>query len=194
MNFRIIYILFFILAVANRYRMMLAVKARRKIPGNITAGWTFKAMLAFYHIMAFGTLVDFLFVPRSINYWVSISGLILYFFGIIAREWAVKTLNEYWSVNIEMREGQKLIKTGPYRYLRHPNYLCLACEVLGFPLIFNSFYFFAFALMVYLPLILIRVYLEEKELISQFGQEYIYYRNEAWAFFPLPVGKKGVRL
>ena len=194
MGLKIIFILFFILAVANRYRMTLAIKARKKIPGNVKAGWTFKAMFVFYHMMAYGTLIEFLLIPRSMNYWVSILGLFLYLFGIIAREWAVKTLDEYWSVNIEMREGQQLIRIGPYQYLRHPNYFCLACEVAGFPLIFNSYYIFALVLMLYFPLILIRTYLEEKELIGQFGQAYLNYRNEVWAFCPIPIGKKGIRL
>ena len=191
--FTIAYVVFFIFAIGNRYRMRREVLRKDKIPGKVKAAWTATAMFVFYHIIAYGSLIEFFLAKRTINYLITAIGLSIYLFGVIARGWAVKTLDRYWSLNVEIRENHPLIKTGPYRYLRHPNYFCHSLEILGFPLIPNAYYMFGFAVIFYLPVIFIRIYLEEKELIKKFGQAYKDYQKEVWGISPFPLFKKGVK-
>lgn len=51
------------------------------------------------------------------------------------RYWAVSTLGERWSTRILVLPGSAPITTGPYRYLRHPNYLAVVVEIACVPLI-----------------------------------------------------------
>ena len=191
--FTIAYIVFFIVVMGNRYRLRRKVLTQEKIPGQVKAAWTATAMFVFYHIIAYGSLLEFLLLKREINYIVTGIGLGMYLFGIFARGWAVKTLDKYWSLNVEIREEHPLIKSGPYRYLRHPNYLCHSLEVLGFPLIPNAYFMFIFAVLFYMPVIAIRIHLEEKALIEKFGERYLAYRREVWGIFPFPIFKAGVK-
>jgi methyltransferase len=54
------------------------------------------------------------------------------------RYWAIQSLGRYWNTRIIIVPGAKKIASGPYRYLRHPNYLAVALELLSLPLIFNA--------------------------------------------------------
>ena len=54
------------------------------------------------------------------------------------RYWAILSLGDYWNTRILVVPGAKLVARGPYRYLRHPNYLVVAVEVATFPLIFGA--------------------------------------------------------
>ena len=54
------------------------------------------------------------------------------------RYWAIKALGDHWNTRILVVPGEKLVRRGPYRYVRHPNYLVVATEVLALPLIFGA--------------------------------------------------------
>jgi protein-S-isoprenylcysteine O-methyltransferase Ste14 len=51
-------------------------------------------------------------------------------------------------------------------------------EALGIPAIFNSYYTLGFAALIYAPLIIVRAYLEERELIKIFGKDYVRYSTK----------------
>jgi methyltransferase len=50
------------------------------------------------------------------------------------RWWAVATLGRRWSVRVITWPGLAPVETGPYRWLRHPNYLAVVVEVAALPL------------------------------------------------------------
>ena len=57
-------------------------------------------------------------------------------FGLLqgARVWILATLGERWTTRIIVLPGEKLVATGPYRYLSHPNYAVVAGEIAVLPL------------------------------------------------------------
>jgi methyltransferase len=54
------------------------------------------------------------------------------------RYWAIFSLGEHWSTRILVVPGADLVRRGPYRYVRHPNYVVVAVEILTLPLIFGA--------------------------------------------------------
>jgi methyltransferase len=54
------------------------------------------------------------------------------------RYWAILSLGENWNVRVFVVPRRRLVKSGPYRYFSHPNYLVVAVEVLTLPLIFGA--------------------------------------------------------
>ncbi len=54
------------------------------------------------------------------------------------RYWAILSLGEYWNTRILVVPGAKPVRRGPYRYLKHPNYVVVVVEILTFPLIFGA--------------------------------------------------------
>jgi methyltransferase len=54
------------------------------------------------------------------------------------RWWAVTTLGRFWNVRILVHPGGQAITTGPYRFMRHPNYLAVVIEMAAVPLIHGA--------------------------------------------------------
>lgn len=65
--------------------------------------------------------------------------LLVVFVGLqVARIWVIATLGRYWTTRIITIPGAPLIGHGPYRLLRHPNYLIVGLEIPLLPLAFGQ--------------------------------------------------------
>lgn len=54
------------------------------------------------------------------------------------RIWVLVSLGRFWNTKILILPGEKLVKKGPYRWIKHPNYWIVASELVLLPLIFNA--------------------------------------------------------
>ena len=54
-----------------------------------------------------------------------------------ARLWVLASLGDRWTTRIIVVPGAPLVASGPYRFLRHPNYCIVAAEILVLPLAFG---------------------------------------------------------
>ena len=65
--------------------------------------------------------------------------LIALFAGLQAlRVWVVATLGPYWTTRIITMDRAPLVRRGPFRYLRHPNYWVVCAEIAVLPLAFGD--------------------------------------------------------
>ena len=55
-----------------------------------------------------------------------------------ARVWVIASLGPYWTTRIITLPGAPLVRRGPYRFLRHPNYWVVAAEIAVLPLAFGA--------------------------------------------------------
>ncbi len=56
----------------------------------------------------------------------------------VGRLWVISTLGPYWTTRIITLKNAPLVKRGPYRFVRHPNYLIVAGEIAVLPLAFGA--------------------------------------------------------
>ena len=56
----------------------------------------------------------------------------------LGRLWVVASLGPYWTTRVITIPGEPLVRRGPYRFLRHPNYLVVAIEIAVLPLVFDA--------------------------------------------------------
>jgi len=54
------------------------------------------------------------------------------------RAWVLITLGRYFTTRIITLADAPLVRRGPYRFVRHPNYLVVVCEILVLPLVFGE--------------------------------------------------------
>lgn len=67
-------------------------------------------------------------------------GVLLAFYGLLqlARIWIIASLGRYWTTRIVTVPDAPLVRRGPYRWLRHPNYWLVAAEIALLPLVFGE--------------------------------------------------------
>ena len=64
---------------------------------------------------------------------------IVFVLAQVMRFWALFSLGRFWNTKILVLPGAKVVEKGPYRFMRHPNYIIVATEILMIPLIFQAY-------------------------------------------------------
>jgi len=80
------------------------------------------------------------------------------------RYWAIASLGEYWSTRVVVVPGARVVRRGPYRVLRHPNYLVIVLEFLILPLLMRAPLTLILFSLANLALLRQRIRIEEKAL------------------------------
>lgn len=116
------------LVLANRNTQRL--KAR----GAVEIGAGHYRFIVLMH-MAWLMAVLWLMPAPLVIYWGWIAVFLLL---QAARVWVIASLGPYWTTRIISLPDVPLVKRGPYRFIRHPNYLVVAGEILALPLAFGE--------------------------------------------------------
>ncbi|CAM4046645.1 Isoprenylcysteine carboxyl methyltransferase [Mesobacillus thioparans] len=112
----------------------------------------------------------FLFLIAEVNlfdkhlseYWPVLLTLFLFTQGM--RIWALASLGRFWNTKIIILPGAQVVKRGPYKIIKHPNYLIVAIEILVIPLMFNAYITMALFTLLNIMILSIRIPAEEKAL------------------------------
>lgn len=89
------------------------------------------------HVLFFISLITE-YVFTSTGYY-SIPLLVLYFLLLAFKGWVIFSLGRFWNTKILHISGYPLVKKGPYRFLKHPNYIIVIAEIALIPLIFHLY-------------------------------------------------------
>jgi protein-S-isoprenylcysteine O-methyltransferase Ste14 len=111
------------------------------------------------------------------------AGVVLFTFGGALRLWPVFVLGRRFSGLVAIQPGHTLVTTGIYRRIRHPSYLGLLLNALGWSLAFRSGVGVVLTALLLVPL-LARIHSEEALLLSQFGPEYEAYHARTSRLIP----------
>jgi protein-S-isoprenylcysteine O-methyltransferase len=104
--------------------------------------------------------------------------------GLALRTWAVFTLGKFFTWHVTVQPGQRIIRTGPYRFIRHPSYTGAIMTYLSGTIFLHAWTSALMALML-LPLSFVRrIKLEEKTLKSHLGKEYELYMKDVSGLIP----------
>ena len=110
-------------------------------------------------------------------------GVVLFAMGGVLRLWPVYVLGNRFSGLVAIQEGHQLMTEGLYRVIRHPSYLGLLVNSLGWALAFRSGVGLLLTALTLVPL-LARIQAEERLLQSQFGAEYDAYHARTSRLVP----------
>ena len=98
--------------------------------------------------------------------------------------WARRHLGKNWSAEVRIAVDHKLVRTGPYRHLRHPIYSAMLGMFAGTAVSSGEVHSLV-ALALLAVLYVRKTRLEEQILGRTFGDEYDAYRRDSWALIPL---------
>ncbi len=103
--------------------------------------------------------------------------------------WTLRTLGKNLTDTVVTRKEHTLVTAGPYRWVRHPFYVCVALAALANSLTTANWFLFLTVSLAFF-LLVVRTRQEEAKLIERFGDEYRQYRERTGKFFPrLKAGK-----
>jgi protein-S-isoprenylcysteine O-methyltransferase Ste14 len=109
--------------------------------------------------------------------------IVLFAAGGALRLWPVVVLGNRFSGLVAIQPGHTLVTSGVYGVIRHPSYLGLLANSLGWALAFRAGVGVLLAALI-IPVLLARIRAEERLLHSQFGAEYDAYRARTSRLIP----------
>ena len=119
----------------------------------------------------------FLLVPLELLWrrpafggWLSILAVTLTLSALLLRCWTLKTIGKAWNVRIVYGRDYPIVSSGPYRFIRHPNYLVVILELLWIPLIYHLY--FSALLLTLANALVLRARIAEEERVL--------FENPAW--------------
>jgi protein-S-isoprenylcysteine O-methyltransferase Ste14 len=115
---------------------------------------------------------------------LSAAGLALGIFGVLTTWFALPALGKQWRVQAGLFPDHELVRSGPYRILRHPIYASMLAMFLANALTIARWEFALAGLVLFIPGIEIRVRTEDRLLESRFGNEFRAYRAATPAYLP----------
>jgi protein-S-isoprenylcysteine O-methyltransferase Ste14 len=117
--------------------------------------------------------------------WLSaITGIALMWAGYVLRVWSVRTLGQFFTVEVTVDSEQTLVDTGPYAIMRHPSYTGLLVLYLGLGIALDSYLSVAAALFIPLAAVLNRIDHEERMLRREMGEPYRAYSARTARLIP----------
>jgi methyltransferase len=136
-----------------------ALRARGAVePAGDVYRWMQVAYPGSFALMAFEG-----HVRGSASVWW-LAGSALFVVAKSLKYWAIASLGSYWSFRVLVVPGAPLVTRGPYRYLRHPNYIAVIGELLGGALLLNALVTGPIVTLLFVELIRRRLAVEERAL------------------------------
>jgi methyltransferase len=90
----------------------------------------------------------------------------LFWITQLARIWSITSLGRYWNTKIIILPGSDLVKRGPYKYVKHPNYIIVGVELFVIPMMFSTYWTAIIFPFLHLLLMTVRIPAEEKALAT----------------------------
>ena len=110
-------------------------------------------------------------------------GVALFAIGGVLRLWPVFVLGRRFSGLVAIQRDHTLVTDGIYRVIRHPSYLGLLVNALGWALAFRSGVGVLLVALMLIPVVA-RIRAEEALLLSAFGAPYEAFRQRTWRMIP----------
>ena len=98
----------------------------------------FPVMVLLHALFPVAMLLEVWWLSRPVLPWLAASMIVVLALAQIARYWTIRTLGDRWTVNVVVLPGEPVVRTGPYRFLRHPNYVVVAVEIFALPLVHTA--------------------------------------------------------
>jgi methyltransferase len=133
-----IYVIFALVVVQRVVEVVCAERNTRALraKGAVEVGRAHYPLIVLLHVAWLTAIV--LWLPaNTMIFWPALALFILLQFG---RAWVIVALGPYWTTRIITLPEAPLVRHGPYRFVRHPNYLVVTGEIAMLPLAFGELY------------------------------------------------------
>jgi methyltransferase len=149
------------LAVSERNRRWSLAR------GGVESGAGHYPVMVLLHTgLLAGAVIEVLALDRPFLPWLGWPMLALLVASHALRWWCIATLGRQWCTRIVVVPGLSAVTSGPYRFLRHPNYLAVVLEGIALPLVHTAWVTAAVFTVANAALLRVRIAAEERALRS----------------------------
>jgi len=130
--------LLLVVALLRIYEMLISRRHQREM---IAHGATkvvdprFRWMVLLHTSVLLGAGAEVVFLHRPFYPAFAASCFAIFLAANVVRWWVIRTLGEHWNVQVMNSTGMGIITSGPFHYVRHPNYAAVFVEMLALPMI-----------------------------------------------------------
>jgi len=104
-----------------------------------------------------------------------LAGPIVMWAGLVVRIWAIVVLGRSFRMTVEVDTGQRVVDSGPYRWVRHPSYTGILLLMAGLGLVYGNWPALAILLVLPAGVLIYRIFVEEAVLTEVTGRAYADY-------------------
>ncbi len=119
----------------------LAVSVRRmraRPDAVVEERWLFPAMAALHAGLVLLPIAEVVLFARTFVPWLGVAAAVVLVLATALRVWTLSTIGRSWNVRVVRPPEDGIATTGPYAYIRHPNYLVVVLEILALPLLHTA--------------------------------------------------------
>lgn len=168
----------FILIIITQRILELFVAKRNEIwiksQGGIEYGRSHYHYLVIMHSLFFLVyIIEVLFFNLKLSPGWHLLGSI-FVLTQVGRIWVITSLGKFWNTKIIVLPHAEVVKKGPYRYLKHPNYTIVTIEFIIIPLLFQAYLTAILFTLLNIMILSVRIPAEEKALGKQTEYEKVF--------------------
>ncbi|MFA8341392.1 MAG: isoprenylcysteine carboxylmethyltransferase family protein [Rhodothermaceae bacterium] len=155
----------------------------QKLPLNIAAIILLVSIISVFGVLSLTPeqFAEF----SSVNYDAfRLAGLLMFVIFSWGQIQSFKTLGKNYTQDVAIIKNHKLVTTGIYKNIRHPQYLCQIFADLGIGLALMSYIIVPVVVLIEIPLIIMRASFEEKLLLKHFDEDYSEYKKKSGFIIP----------
>jgi len=123
----------FELRISKKHQQEITARGGCKVKDPV-----FRWMAMFHTVVLIAAGAEVVFLHRPLIPALALPMIALFIFANIVRWWVIRTLGEHWNVQVMDSTRLGVITTGPFRYVRHPNYAAVFVEMIALPLIHSA--------------------------------------------------------
>ncbi|HLH44840.1 MAG TPA: isoprenylcysteine carboxylmethyltransferase family protein [Bryobacteraceae bacterium] len=151
-------------AYSRRNQRRLAERGARPVRDPVFAG-----MVLLQVSYLCGAPLEVVLLHRRFLPWLGFPALAVLIAANALRVWAMLALSVHWNMQIMASQSLGAASSGPYRWIRHPNYVAIFLEVAALPLAHTAWLTATVATMAHIALLKRRIAAEEEVLMSDPG-------------------------
>ncbi|MGB7731016.1 MAG: isoprenylcysteine carboxylmethyltransferase family protein [Candidatus Acidiferrum sp.] len=149
------------LQISRRHQHEMLARGASKVVDPV-----FRPMVLLHTGVLLGAALEVVFLHRPFYPILAAVCFAIFLAANVVRWWVIRTLGEHWNVEVMNSTGMGVITSGPFRYVRHPNYAAVFIEMLVLPLIHCAWITAAVGCAAHILVLSRRINTEERVLFS----------------------------
>ncbi|HXT26364.1 MAG TPA: isoprenylcysteine carboxylmethyltransferase family protein [Candidatus Eisenbacteria bacterium] len=151
----------FELRISKRHQQRMTSRGAAKVKDPY-----FRWMALFHTVVLIGAAAEVIFFHRPLIPALAIPMFAVFLAANLVRWWVIRTLGEHWNVQVVDSTKLGFVASGPFRYVRHPNYAAVFLEMIALPLIHTAWITALAGALAHIIVLSLRLSVEDPVLLS----------------------------